>query len=158
MVESVEVRRETPQGVEVAGQVDDPSLQHLHHRDIRHDAGAGEMSEVDDGVAAESRLVPQPRQLRQFLVRKKSEEIENFLRSRAQSGVHSNKAVVGSRLVDGGEVGGVLPSSAPDPAVGAEVIVFITERMDVKTVVVSPGKKKIIYIVGGILCSKQPDI
>ena len=39
----------------------------------------------------------------------------------------------------------------PGPAVSAEVIVLITEGMDVKTVVVSPGKKKIIYILGGIL-------
>ena len=45
----------------------------------------------------------------------------------------------------------MLSSTVSAPAVAAEVIVFITEGMDVKTVVVSPGKKKIIYILGGIL-------
>ena len=111
------------------------------------------MSEVDDRVAAESGLVPQSGQLGQFLFRQKSEEIENFLRPGAQRGVHSNKGVVGSRLGDGGEVGGVVMSSASalGPAVSTEVIVLITVGMDVKTVVVSPGKKEIIYMLGGIL-------
>ena len=45
----------------------------------------------------------------------------------------------------------MLSSAVSAPTVGAEVIVFITEGMDVKTVVVSPGKKKIIYMLGGIL-------
>ena len=67
----------------MAGEVDQAPGHHLHHRDIRHDAGAGEVAEVDDGVTVQSRLGPQPSQLGQFLVWQESQEIEDFLRSRA---------------------------------------------------------------------------
>ena len=50
-VQRVQRRGEAAEGVEVAGEVDEAPGHHLHHGDVRHDARAGEVPEVDNGIA-----------------------------------------------------------------------------------------------------------
>ena len=86
----------------MAGEVDEAPGHHLHHRDVRHDARAGEVPEVDHGLALGPGLGPQPRDVHQLVLRQVAEEVEHLLGPRVHGGVHRHEGHGGGRAVGDG--------------------------------------------------------
>ena len=93
-MKSVEVWSQTSQSVEVTREEDETTLDHLHHRNIRDNAGAGEVTEVHHGITLHHRLSPHPGHLHQSGLGQVSQEVEHFLGARVEGGVDSNKCDV----------------------------------------------------------------